>query len=89
MYVIFSGHGCLPLICQKLVFVISQSNRARDLTFAQIILRVQDKKEFIWAPGDTTYMQETCFFDHISQTNKARDLIFGTDTPVDPGENRF
>ena len=33
-----------------------------------------------WTPGGATYMSETSF-GHISETNKARDLRLGRDTP--------
>ena len=32
-------------------------------------------------PRDTTYISKSCF-DHISETNEARNLIFGTFTPL-------
>ena len=71
---------------------ISEAIKARDLIFSiDTPWGLENKMPSevpIWTPGGATswggatYMSKP-YFHHISEAIKARDLIFGTDTPYD------
>ena len=70
---------CPGLLNQNLVYIACcKVIQLEAWHWAQILFGDQNKNGFS-LPCDATFMQEACF-ENISETNKVRDVKFGTDT---------